>query len=64
MTGQQLKPMGPLDFEELIDVYKEQIRYITEAGADLLGGNDDEPAGIESGASLRQKRRVRTFRSW
>ena len=36
MTGQQLKPMGPLDFEELIDVYKEQIRYITEAGADLL----------------------------
>ena len=36
MTGQQLKPMGPLDFEELIDVYKEQIRYLTEAGADLL----------------------------
>ena len=36
MTGQQLKPMGPLDFEELIDIYKEQIRYITEAGADLL----------------------------
>ena len=36
MTGQQLKPMGPLDFEELIDVYKEQIRYITDAGADLL----------------------------
>ena len=36
MTGQQLKPMGPLDFEELIDVYKEQIRSITEAGADLL----------------------------
>ena len=28
MTGEQLKPMGHLDFEELIDVYKEQIRYL------------------------------------
>jgi len=36
MTGEQLRPMGHLDFEELIDVYKEQIRYLTEAGADLL----------------------------
>lgn len=36
MTGKQLKPMGPLDFEELIEVYKEQIRYLEEAGADLL----------------------------
>lgn len=36
MTGKQLKPLGPLDFEELVDVYKEQIRYLEEAGADLL----------------------------
>lgn len=36
MTGKQLKPMGPLEFEELIDVYKEQILYLEEAGADLL----------------------------
>ena len=37
MTGQQLKADGPRwIFEELIDVYKEQIRYLTEAGADLL----------------------------
>lgn len=36
MTGEQLSPMGKLDFEELIDVYKEQIRYLVEAGADLL----------------------------
>lgn len=36
MTGEQLAPMGKLDFEELIDVYKEQIRYLVEAGADLL----------------------------
>ena len=36
MTGEQLAPIGNLDFEELIDVYKEQIRYLEEAGADLL----------------------------
>ncbi|MBD5542375.1 MAG: dihydropteroate synthase [Lachnospiraceae bacterium] len=36
MTGKQLKPMGPLEFEELIEVYKEQISYLEEAGADLL----------------------------
>lgn len=36
MTGQQLAPMGTLDFEELIEVYKEQIRYLVEAGVDLL----------------------------
>lgn len=36
MTGKQLKPLGPLEFEELIDVYKEQIRFLEEAGADLL----------------------------
>lgn len=36
MTGQQLKPMGTMDFEELVDIYKEQIAYLTEAGVDLL----------------------------
>lgn len=36
MTGEQLSPMGKLDFEELIEVYKEQIRYLYEAGVDLL----------------------------
>lgn len=36
MTGEQLSPMGTLDFEELVDVYKEQIRYLVEAGVDLL----------------------------
>lgn len=36
MTGEQLAPMGTLDFEELVDVYKEQIGYLTEAGVDLL----------------------------
>ena len=36
MTGQQLKPMGTMDFEELVEVYKEQITYLVEAGVDLL----------------------------
>lgn len=36
MTGEQLAPMGHLDFEELIDIYKEQIRYLVEADVNLL----------------------------
>ncbi len=36
MTGKQLSPMGELDFEELIAIYKEQIGYLDEAGVDLL----------------------------
>ena len=36
MTGRQLAPVGDLQTEELIDVYKEQIRYLADAGADLL----------------------------
>lgn len=36
MTGQQLAPMGIMDFEELVDVYKEQIGYLVKAGVDLL----------------------------
>lgn len=36
MTGRQLFPMGNMDFEELITVYKEQIKLLADAGADLL----------------------------
>lgn len=36
MTGQQLAPMGKLDFEDLITVYKEQIGAAAAAGADLV----------------------------
>ncbi|MFV0465714.1 MAG: homocysteine S-methyltransferase family protein [Lachnospiraceae bacterium] len=36
MTGQQLYPIGDLDFEELVTIYKEQILAISQAGADLL----------------------------
>lgn len=36
MTGKQLYPMGTMGHEELIDIYKEQIRYMVAAGVDLL----------------------------
>lgn len=36
MTGAQLEPMGDLTFEELVEIYKEQITMIAEAGVDLL----------------------------
>ena len=36
MTGKQLKPMGNMEFEELVDIYKEQITYLNDAGCDLL----------------------------
>ncbi len=36
MTGQQLYPIGTLKFEELIDVYKEQVKLLADAGADLI----------------------------
>lgn len=36
MTGRQLAPAGDLDLEDLIDVYKEQIGCLAEAGVDLL----------------------------
>lgn len=36
MTGEMLYPMGKLQFEELVDIYKEQIKVLVEAGCDLL----------------------------
>lgn len=36
MTGQQLYPVGDLEFETLVDVYKEQLQAILKEGADLI----------------------------
>lgn len=36
MTGEQLKPMGKMELETLIDIYKEQILCLVDAEADLL----------------------------
>ncbi len=36
MTGRQVKPIGDMNFKELVEVYKEQITYMVNAGVDLL----------------------------
>lgn len=36
MTGRQLYPTGDMMFEELVDVYKEQVRAILKEGVDLF----------------------------
>lgn len=36
MTGRQLKPVGAMELETLIEIYKEQIRALDKAGVDLL----------------------------
>lgn len=36
MTGEQLHPMGKMELEDLIAIYKEQILCLVDAGADLL----------------------------
>lgn len=48
MTGRQLKPMGNMELEELIDVYKQQIRCLVSAGVDLLA--------VETMMSLQETR--------
>ena len=36
MTGISLAPVGTMEFEELVDIYKEQISYILQGGVDLF----------------------------
>lgn len=36
MTGRQMRPMGDMELETLIDIYKEEITALAEAGVDLL----------------------------
>ncbi len=36
MTGRQLVPLGNMELDELITIYKEQIQYLERAGVDLL----------------------------
>ena len=36
MTGKQLRPMGTMDTDELIDVYAQQITALMKSGVDLL----------------------------
>ena len=36
-VGKPLEPVGPLSYEELLDIYREQIEVVVAAGVDLLG---------------------------
>lgn len=36
MTGEQLKPIGTLEFEELVEIYKEQVASLIHGGVDLF----------------------------
>ncbi len=36
MTGKQLYPLGGMQFEELVDIYKEQAKVLYDAGVDLF----------------------------
>jgi len=36
MTGELLYPVGKLQFEELVDIYKEQVSVLADAGVDLF----------------------------
>ena len=36
MTGKLLQPLGPLSFEEAVEVYKEQMQILVQAGVDLF----------------------------
>jgi len=36
MTGELLYPIGKLQFEELVEIYKEQVKVLYEAGVDLF----------------------------
>ena len=36
MTGEQLYPIGTLLFEDLVNIYKEQVKALYEAGVDLF----------------------------
>lgn len=49
MTGQQLEPIGSMPFEELVDVYKQQVRLLAKEGVDLFA--------IETMMSLQECRR-------
>lgn len=48
MTGAQLEPLGDLTFEELIDVYREQLAIVANAGVDLIA--------VETMMSLQETR--------
>lgn len=56
-TGKPMEPMGDLSYQELFDVYCEQIRALSEAGVDLLAAEtllsvDEAAAALDAARSV------------
>lgn len=56
-AGKPLEPIGPMRYEELFDVYREQIEVLCEAGVDLLAAEtmlaiDETVCAVEAAASV------------
>jgi len=56
-TGKPLAPVGPMDYHELLDVYKQQIEALYNAGADLLVAEtmlsiDETACAVEAAMSV------------
>ena len=56
-TGKMLEPIGPMRYEELLDIYREQIEALAEAGVDLLVAEtmmsiDETACAVEAATSV------------
>ena len=56
-TGKPLEPVGPLSYQALFDIYREQIAVLAEAGVDLLVAEtmlsiDETACAIEAAKSV------------
>ena len=56
-TGKPLEPVGPMSYQALFDVYREQIEVLAEAGVDLLVAEtmmavDETVCAVEAAASV------------
>ena len=56
-TGKPLEPVGPMRYETLFDVYREQIEVLAEAGVDLLVAEtmlsiDETACAVEAARSV------------
>lgn len=56
-TGKPLEPVGPMSYQTLFDVYREQVEVLAEAGADLLVAEtmlsiDETACAVEAAQSV------------
>ena len=56
-TGKPMEPVGPISYQTLFDIYREQIEVLAEAGADLLVAEtmlsvDETACAVEAAKSV------------